>query len=593
MRRARELPVLTCLLAAVALTLTVAMPAAQGHPSGPSEPAPQSWGCTSDDLDLDGDVVEFAPISPAETTPDGKPLQYVSGPDDLWVPVVFVPGWASRSTHPNDGDERHPGTFSHLVDLSARSPWSVDVTRSLIGQIQDLPGAAVFTFDYHKYSARWVTDERLGPNLGKVIDCLHEKSGQKVIIVGHSMGGLVARQALSEGGREAKVSRVITLGTPHSGSIAAMLLGGAVDGALAVQQATVLRLLLSACTDQMTENSEMGGICRNMPLIDAFTGEAGRALRTGSGELAALPDFPPGVKVTALAGDTQWAVPRVGWFASPWETTDVSLGDLVVTRSSAQPPGAATYGIDCHYQLNVVRGATDTTLQIVNLRATDEVAQSPLEVSGACFHANLMRSTELTNQVLGAVQDDIAEQLPHVMSDEELLNATIPAGACYDGEMGWPSQLDVQLRNGTGWSGSVDEYNVNYIIETQILGRADVNGDGRNEVVISFICAGAEPDACCAGQSGKMASINVFQQEGGKLNRFAVPYMGGDTLPGNEYGPISRTILQSTLEGTTLVTQELNLYAFQYNYKQASGDPYRKITSRLGLRGDKWEEITE
>ena len=77
--------------------------------------------------------------------------------------------------------------------------------RSLIGQLQSLPGAAVFTFDYHDFSANWVDHEKLGPALAAAIDCLHEKSGQeKVIVVGHSMGGLIARHALgnADGGAE-------------------------------------------------------------------------------------------------------------------------------------------------------------------------------------------------------------------------------------------------------------------------------------------------------------------------------------------------------------------------------------------------------
>ena len=56
------------------------------------------------------------------------------------------------------------------------------------------------------------------PMVGKAIDALCAASGQRqAIIVAHSMGGLVARAYLRACG-DARVARVITLGTPHHGT---------------------------------------------------------------------------------------------------------------------------------------------------------------------------------------------------------------------------------------------------------------------------------------------------------------------------------------------------------------------------------------
>jgi pimeloyl-ACP methyl ester carboxylesterase len=103
------------------------------------------------------------------------------------------------------------------------------VGRSLIGQLQRIPGAAVFTFDYHPYLAAWIDDPHLGPALGRLIDCLYRASGEKVIIVAHSLGGLIARYAATHPGatgadRSGEISSVVTFGTPETGSVAALLL---------------------------------------------------------------------------------------------------------------------------------------------------------------------------------------------------------------------------------------------------------------------------------------------------------------------------------------------------------------------------------
>jgi triacylglycerol esterase/lipase EstA (alpha/beta hydrolase family) len=59
----------------------------------------------------------------------------------------------------------------------------------------------------------------------KIDTILAATGAQQVIVVGHSMGGLVARAYLSRHGA-AKVGRIITIGTPHHGSLHAYLFPG-------------------------------------------------------------------------------------------------------------------------------------------------------------------------------------------------------------------------------------------------------------------------------------------------------------------------------------------------------------------------------
>jgi triacylglycerol lipase len=60
------------------------------------------------------------------------------------------------------------------------------------------------------------------PHLHRAIEQLCKDTGsQRIVIVGHSMGGLVARAYLRDHG-SARIARVVTLGTPHHGTMLAL-----------------------------------------------------------------------------------------------------------------------------------------------------------------------------------------------------------------------------------------------------------------------------------------------------------------------------------------------------------------------------------
>ncbi len=65
----------------------------------------------------------------------------------------------------------------------------------------------------------WKDVEALTETLAKRVDQLRLEEGvERVTLIGHSMGGLIARNYLQIRGGAAKVERLITLGTPHLGS---------------------------------------------------------------------------------------------------------------------------------------------------------------------------------------------------------------------------------------------------------------------------------------------------------------------------------------------------------------------------------------
>ncbi|WP_185845455.1 triacylglycerol lipase [Kibdelosporangium aridum] len=286
-------------------------------------------------------------------------------------------------------------------------------SRSMIGQLQRIPGAAVFTFDYHNHSARWVDDPHIGPALGESIDCLFKATGEKAIVVAHSMGGLATRYALSTGDRAKKVSTVITFGTPNTGSLFALLGDGALAiGAAVNKQLAVLRMILAVCGKLATGKLDTGTPCDILPApMRALDSEAGRALRAGSRQLDELKPFPAGVKVDALAGDAVFTTLRLGWFHLRWDGR-IPLGDLIVTSDSAVDGASQTKKASCAYQLNPIRGGTDLIGLSLGLTAKNDVAQPITSVAGACYHSNLMRTVELTNEATGMVNEDIESRQP-------------------------------------------------------------------------------------------------------------------------------------------------------------------------------------
>lgn len=59
-------------------------------------------------------------------------------------------------------------------------------------------------------------------DLGEHIDRLRERTGhERVHVVGHSLGGLMARYHLQRQGGDERVESLVTLGTPHQGSLLA------------------------------------------------------------------------------------------------------------------------------------------------------------------------------------------------------------------------------------------------------------------------------------------------------------------------------------------------------------------------------------
>ncbi len=95
--------------------------------------------------------------------------------------------------------------------------------------VRDEPGTPAnligFGYDW-RLSCRYNADrlaERVDEELGRWRASAPERAGARVVLVCHSMGGLVARHYVKRGGGAEVTRRVVTLGTPYRGSLDALL----------------------------------------------------------------------------------------------------------------------------------------------------------------------------------------------------------------------------------------------------------------------------------------------------------------------------------------------------------------------------------
>jgi len=361
-------------------------------------------------------IAELAPVLPGDEVEATTAASL--------VPILVLHGWLGTATH----DESRTGAFSHLVDLIATDGVDQPVTtsqRSLIGAFQDTEGAVVYTFDYRDLAARWVTDPGIADALASSIACLTAATGHRAVVVAHSMGGLAARQALSQSVDgvpvESMVREVVTFGTPNTGSDLALRLGEIIDSTGPISPAVVSGLepqsrlgisaLLASCGEAASEDASKAGECTGMPMIDALSSQAGIAMRTGSTELAALPPWPASVRVVSLAGDIRVTIASV----LGARTGSVSLGDIIVAPPSAEA-GVDEYVVStCYYTMLSMPDVPSVLAELSPMaRLGDAMRFSAMVVAidaSPCHHAKLMRNVELAGHAEAEIARAVADEL--------------------------------------------------------------------------------------------------------------------------------------------------------------------------------------
>ena len=408
-------------IAALAAVLSFSPLAAQAAPAsadGGTSSTPRSVATSTSSAGVDpasacGDLVQLAPVLSSDHTPDGKQITPKPTADGRRVPVIIVHGWVSYDTHSDARDH----LFSQYVDRTADPAGGTgyllaqsQYRSSLIGMLQQVPGAEVYTFDYSQVGSRWVTDPQIGPKLSQAIECLSDSYQQKPVLVTHSMGGLVARQALSNNdskGRpiSGRVSNVLAVGAPNNGSDSAQMIASALSIGSEIPLAGLpIRMLwdyIGQCSEQMDATNTT---CTGIRAVDAFRSSGGEALRTGSAQLAQLPWWPDNVKVTAYVGDIQMGGISLFGLNSP---RLLDLGDLLVSVDSAKAGSQRSRQVNCEYGIISTKSAETGLVRLMLAGQGNSVEQPADLLSSPCFHEAMLHETTIT----GDLQRDLTEVL--------------------------------------------------------------------------------------------------------------------------------------------------------------------------------------
>ncbi|HUR75087.1 MAG TPA: hypothetical protein VMZ00_12490 [Sporichthya sp.] len=475
--------------------------------------------------------IELAPVLKTDRTDLGKQIVQTADRRGVYVPIIMVPDYHGRAKH----DDSRTGDFSAPIDMGAGGPAPAVPRASLIGQLQQIPGAAVYTFDYRASAGSWVDDPGIGPALGDAIDCVTSALGQKAVLVTHGVGGLAARYAVGgqvEGrDRGSEVTTVIGYGSPQTGSQLAELLNTGV-GSTASEPRTVLRLLVSACRALKPAVFTEQAPCGFLPAeAGAFGRPGGDAFRGQSPQHLALRPYPSNVKVHAFAGDVTVNT-NLGWFGlKPFRANDIPLGDLVSSTASTTIQALSQLRAACRFQLD----AFGSPSQSGGLRMTElGVPGAPLAFPSTirpCYAPSLVRVSQFADRIRAILTEEVRTRQPLDLRELESLAVPSvcghPAGTLVGGRLPGiaPGDGEVALASTL----YPDRFN-------DLTSFGDLTGDGVADTVVVLKCSnfqGPGADVVVAYDSGArlLGSINLYDVTSRPINQiYTVKVSGGRAI---------------------------------------------------------------
>jgi pimeloyl-ACP methyl ester carboxylesterase len=195
---------------------------------------------------------------------------------------------------------------------------------------------------------------------GVLASRLEAEPAERLALVGHSMGGLLARAALAQcsaGSAGERIQRLVGIGTPHGGSIAAVQ-------ALRATYPTVCRL---AAIDRLHDSATLSNVFRTFPSLYQMLPSAGTRLdlfdpaswpRDGAQPdqalLQAARGFDAGLasadqRFVCIIGTGQRTVIGVERRGQQFRYAISAAGDGTVAAVRATLPGARNYSLRCEH----------------------------------------------------------------------------------------------------------------------------------------------------------------------------------------------------------------------------------------------------
>lgn len=390
------------------------------------------------------EYIQQTQVIDGDTRPDGSPIEAVPGPGGKTTPVILVHGWTAHGAHRGHNPHKGDSQFSLTVDRVADGARGytlprADVHSSFVGMLQQIPGAAVYLFSYEEVNTHWVTDPKIGRRLADAIECLSTHYGTKAVVVGHSMGGLATREALSLSDRSGKsladrVAHVVTFGTPNEGTELFQAAYDAMDVSLVIPGINVvtgiMRLILQKCSERADKTGTFCFGVGGPP--DAMYTEGARAMLPHSAALAALPHLPQSVPYTALAGDIKLGgVSLFGYNSKRL----LDLGDFAVPLDSAVSMATDKQVSTCEYGIAAIGGKRHhITVKDWFAGARTTSILTPFdkgrEMATPCYHNNLMSELGLARKATAVIAQVCAH--PESLQAETGLAESTPGGRITD-----------------------------------------------------------------------------------------------------------------------------------------------------------------
>lgn len=254
--------------------------------------------------------------------PDGRPL-------GERIPVVLIHGWQPvRDDCPDFSAERfHPyrDKLRHLVD------W-LRGAQALGGTENDRAGQVRRSFKFYTY--RYPTNTSFLENgdylAGAIEERVEQGAWSRVILVGHSMGGLVGRRALLAS-PSGTAGDLLTLGSPHEGTVAADLAVKVFEGGeVALERCSIevicpsVRAMLASGILPWPLTPGLRDLQTDAPSLEAFGVAADERIQAVAGSLSASGLVEAGSVALSFPGLLLW-------------TENGDFGDGLVPSTSATP----------------------------------------------------------------------------------------------------------------------------------------------------------------------------------------------------------------------------------------------------------------
>jgi hypothetical protein len=260
--------------------------------------------------------------------------------------------------------------------------------------------AAGFEVVVHDYDWR-LSLETLAVSLARRLE---RDSARQLALVGHSMGGLLARSVLNHCSRRTarRIVRLIGIGTPNGGAL----------GAAQVLRATYPVLLRLAAMDRVHRPESLSAVFRgflslyqmlpssSLGSLDLFArsswprrgpGPNWSLLASARRFLVALPA--PDERFVAIVGTGQRTVTGIERYGAQFRYEVSAAGDGTVPTAGATLPGAAHYSLRCeHSQLPRAARVAAAIIELLQQRTTT--------VLQAGVHARKGRCAWVTDAVL-------------------------------------------------------------------------------------------------------------------------------------------------------------------------------------------------